>query len=94
MPNISWWGTGYGDLNSAGFAVSSGFFADVYLTAVTGTTVALNSFDYAGWPQVDKPGQTLQIYADGSLVHDYTPFTALGTGPAARLSRWRSCCCC
>ncbi len=82
VPNLAWWGPGYGDLNSVGFSASNGYIADVVLTAASGTTVTLNGFDLAGYYQTNLTASTLQVYADGSLVNDYSPYNVLGAGPS------------
>ncbi|HEU5453104.1 MAG TPA: hypothetical protein VFU76_14010, partial [Terriglobales bacterium] len=78
LPYIDWWGIGYGDFNSAGFAATSGYLADVILSAAPGATLTLNSFDLAGYYS-DYSGETVQILADGNVVQDYSPYTVLGS---------------
>lgn len=60
-PNIDFWNAGYGNLPTAGFASSNGFVGDITLTPLSGTTLTLNDFTMAGWPQADKPNQTVEV---------------------------------
>ena len=63
---VDWWDTNYGDLVNVAFpAQSNGAYGEIELTAAPGWRVRLNSFDEAGWPQADHPGQIVNV-VDGT----------------------------
>lgn len=81
VASISYWSTAYGDLEDVAFAASNGLWANITFTPDPGYKVNLISFDLAGWPNADQPGQTVRIL-DGNrnVVLDYSPFDITGTG--------------
>jgi hypothetical protein len=77
--NLSFWSTGYGDLENVAFPTSNGYLGEIALIAQAGYSVTLNSFDLAGWPLSDQLAQTVRIL-DGNfnILANYSPVNVEG----------------
>lgn len=74
------WNTNYGDLTNVIFGQQSEFLF-VTFTPQAGSTVRLNSFDLAGWPDTDYVIDAVQVFADGNpLFEQFNVFINGATG--------------
>jgi hypothetical protein len=79
-PNdISLWDNNYGNLSKVGFATQNGYNGEVELKPDAGYAVILDSFDLAGWPNVDRKVETLQVLdGNGNVLWDMSGDIVLG----------------
>jgi Ca2+-binding RTX toxin-like protein len=62
------WGTGYGDLKNVIYGTSGKM--EVTLTADSGYTARLHSFDLAGWPNQDYTIKSVQVFRGTTKVYE------------------------
>lgn len=81
--NLDFWPDSYGNLTNVAFPVErSGYYGEITLTPASGWNVVLNSFDLAGWPNLNFFNQPVQVLdALGVVLFDAsgTVFGAMGT---------------
>lgn len=84
---LEFWVSGYDGLTNVGYPAANGYMAEVALTAASGYTVKLNSFDLGGYPGTDRLDQTVRILdGDGIILVDYSPFDVEGNSGHSSLS--------
>ena len=59
--NLDWWNFNYGDLVNVAYPVDPVSAGEISFVPEPGWAVRINSFDLAGWPDVDMPNQPLLI---------------------------------
>jgi hypothetical protein len=65
-PYVFFWHDGFGDLHNVVYAASNNWFTKVRLTPAPGHSLTLNSFDLAGFPQIDHAGVRVAGITDGT----------------------------
>lgn len=80
--SLAYWDTGYGDLVDVAWGAinDNNGASQIIFTPAAGYTVTLISLDIAGWPNTDRPTQSILYDGNYNFVASTGAFTAPGTG--------------
>lgn len=76
---LRFWPSQYSNLTNVAFGETGGGTAEVFIAALSGFEIVLNSFDLGAWPMTDRGSQWTIRDGNSTLLQQSGPITVLGS---------------